>query len=242
MAEAQSSSQQVDYQVLAEQLSALAYPARLELLGLLRIPKLFSEIRLTPLRVAPGENKDRPSSRPTVQAHLEKLVDSNFVSIQDVGRGARKTYQYHANAQVIYALVEELRRINVMHAGRGPIGEATGTLAASAVVQPITGPRLILVHGVYEGKAFPLHENTAQDGRWVLGRRPGAAVGLDYDGFVSSEHAAITQMNGRFLLSDLSSKNGTAVNWRMLRRGEQHALKSAEVIGVGRSLFVFADD
>ena len=230
----------IDYATLAEHLSALAYPARLQLLGMLRVPHLLSEIRLAPQRILPGENPDRPAAKPTVQAHLDKLVEAELVRVEDVGTGGRKVFRYSANATKIYALVEDLRRLNVMYAGRTEDADATGTLASAEPAPRLSGPRLMLVHGVYEGKAFPLEAPTAQEGRWVIGRRRGLPVSLDYDGFVSTEHAAVRAEGDAFIIEDLGSKNGTFVNWTPLARGRAHALQPADVVGVGRSSLVFA--
>ena len=95
------------------------------------------------------------------------------------------------------------------------------------------------MHGVYEGKAFALDRASAQDGRWVIGRKRGLAVALDYDPFVSTENAATTHQGGRYAVTDLGSKNGTSVNWTPLPSGGSRVLKPGEVIGVGRSLLSF---
>jgi hypothetical protein len=228
-----------DLSQLAQHLSALAYPARLELMGILRFPRLVSEIRLAPQRVAPGENRDRPSAKPTVQAHLDKLVESDFLRVEDVGSGGRKVFRYSVNANKFYALVEDLRRLNTIYAGRGGGSEETGTLAHSSVSPAATGPRLVLVHGVYEGKTYSFDKLEPVEGRWLIGRQRSAAVSLDYDGYVSSEHAAITTSGGRFYVRDLNSKNGTFVNWKPVPPGGAVALQPADVVGVGRSLLVF---
>lgn len=231
----------VDHAVLAEHLSALAYAARLQLLGMLRVPHLLSEIRLTPLRVLPGENPDRPAAKPTVQAHLDKLVESEFVRVDDVGTAGRKVFRYTANATKVYALIEDMRRLSVMYGGAGDARDETGTISSRPSTPVATGPRLILVHGVYEGKAFPLNDASAVDGRWTIGRKAGTPISLDYDGFVSTENTLVRREEGKLVVQDLDSKNGTSVNWARLEKGRTHALRPADVIGVGRSLLVFAD-
>lgn len=230
-----------DYAQLAQQLSALAYAARLELMGILRFPHLVSEIRLAPQRVAPGENRDRPSAKPTVQAHLDKLVEGDFLRVEDVGTGGRKMFRYSVNATKFYALVEDLRRLSTIYAARGMPGDATGTLAHPSAVAKAAGPRLVLVHGVYEGKTFALQRMEQTAGRWTIGRQRDAAISLDYDGYVSAEHAAITTTGGKHYLQDLNSKNGTFLNWETVAPGQVVALRPADVVGVGRSLLVFAD-
>lgn len=233
----------IDYIDLAETLQALSYPARLELLDMLRFPHTAAEVRLAPTRVVPGENPDRAVSKQAVQAHLDKLVDTGLVRVSSIDVGGRSVNQYVANSQRLYAITEELRSVCVRYAGRGPIGDATGTLGGPAQATAASGPRLVLVHGVYEAKTFALSDENAQDGRWVIGRRRGATVSLDYDPFVSSEHAFITREASGFVLHDApESKNGTLVNWETMPKGSTRRLKAADIIGVGRSLLSFAAD
>lgn len=106
---------------------------------------------------------------------------------------------------------------------------------------PPTGPRLVLVHGVYEGRAYPLTGQTADGGGWLLGRAKDVAVSLDYDPFVSHETARVTREGDRFEITDLGSKNGTWVNWRSLEEGESAERECGDVVGVGRSLLAFAE-
>ncbi|MCA1813763.1 MAG: FHA domain-containing protein [Halobacteriales archaeon] len=234
----------VDYGSLAEFLAALAYPARLELLRILRFPHLVSDIRLSPLRVEPGENPERTASKQTIQAHLDKLVDADLVRVEPAGEGSRGANVYTVNSQKVYAVTEDLRKVSTLYAGRGAVGEVTGTLgAAPGEATRAKGPRLVLVHGLYEGKSFPLDARLAADGQWVIGRRRGIAVSLDYDPYVSLENSVVRRDGERFLLEDVpGSKNGTSVDWEPIPKGRAHALRPAQVIGVGRSLLVFAQD
>lgn len=230
-----------DYAGLADVLGALAYGARLELLDMLRFPHTAGEIRLNPHRHAAGANPDRAISKQAVQAHLDKLVDVGLVRVEQVTVEGRATNRYAANVQQLYSLVEDLRGLCVRYAGRGPVGSATGTLAAPAQPVEARGPRLTLVHGVYEGKAFPLTDETARDGRWVIGRQRLAPISLDYDPFVSGEHAFVSRVDGGFSVTDAPrSKNGTMLNWTPLPRGGTAALRPGDVVSVGRSHLVFA--
>jgi DNA-binding transcriptional ArsR family regulator len=234
----------VDYGSLAEFLSALAYPARLELLRILRFPHLVSDIKLTPMRVEPGENPDRIASKQTIQAHLDKLVDADLVRVESAGEGSRGAHVYTVNSQKVYAVTEDLRKVSTMYAGRGGVGEITGTLSGSARGTPVAkGPRLVLVHGLYEGKAYALDGAAATNGDIIVGRRRGIAVSLDYDPYVSLDNSVLRREGDRVTIEDLpDSKNGTSVNWEPLAKGRARVLKSADVIGVGRSLLVYATD
>ncbi|HEV8360201.1 MAG TPA: FHA domain-containing protein [Candidatus Thermoplasmatota archaeon] len=233
--------QPVDYDGLAEFLDALAYPVRLELLDKLRFPHTLAEIKLSPRRVEPGGNPQRAASKSTVRDHLHKLVEAGLVREEEVPQAGKLVPRYEANPQRMYALSEDLRRLTVRYAGRGPGRDATGTIDPSVPPPPkLRGPRLVLVHGVYEGKTFPLDAATRRDGAWIVGRRHGIAVGLDYDPYVSLENSAIAERGGAYALTDLKgSKNGTSLNWGPLARGASEPLASGDVIGVGRSLLVF---
>ncbi|HUR69934.1 MAG TPA: FHA domain-containing protein [Candidatus Thermoplasmatota archaeon] len=231
----------VDYVDLAETLQALSYPARLELLDILRFPHTAAEVKLTPHRVVAGENPERAVSKQAVQAHLDKLVDAGLVRVTTTERGGRQVNEFLVNSQRFYAIVEDLRRLCVRYAGRGPVGDQTGTLGSPAPTGAPRGPRLTLVHGVYEAKVFPLVAETAREGRWTIGRQRGVAVSLDYDPYVSSEHAHLTLGPKGYTLTDAAdSKNGTFVNWEPLPKGGSVLLRSADILGVGRSLLCFA--
>jgi hypothetical protein len=87
----------------------------------------------------------------------------------------------------------------------------------------------MLVHGPYEGKSFALDPRTAVDGQWLLGRRRGLAISLDYDPYVSLENSVVRVEQGRVVIEDLpESKNGTSVNWEPLAKGKPRALQPAE--------------
>lgn len=231
-----------DYGRLSAYLAALHYPLRLELLHQLRTPKLLGEIHVVPHR-AHGGSPERPAARETVREHLDKLVEVGLVRVDTVEADGRSQNRYAVVPQKLYELTEEMRRLSTVYAGRGVGADVTGTLGDAAEVPAMTGPRLVLVHGLYEGKAFPLTEAAAHDGAWVLGRARGLAVCLDYDPFVSLENAAVARVDDRFEVSDLpQSKNGTSVNWALLPKGGSRALRSGDLIGVGRSLLLFLAD
>jgi len=229
----------VNFAALASYLEALHYPLRLELLQQLRVPRLLADIHVSPHRAA-GGSPDRTAARETIREHLEKLVEVGLVRVESVRAEGRTANRYAVNAQKLYELTEEMRRLSTVYAGRGAGGDATGTLAADTHPPPATGPRLVLVHGVYEGKAFALDPALAPEGRWVIGRRPGLAVSLDYDPYVSLDHAAVARRGASYWVEDLpESKNGTAVNWALMPKGARHDLRGGDLVGVGRSLLLF---
>lgn len=224
----------IDYEALAEILAALAYPVRLELMDVLRFPQAIGDVRIAPRRTGPGENPERAVARPTLLAHLEKLIETDLVRLE--GAGIRGGQRYHANPQRLFAIVEELRRLSLRYAGKGAAGDETEALQQLRSPDDVAGPRLVLVHGVYEGQAYPLDG----DGPWSLGRRKGHAVWLDYDPYVSLDNAEVRHSAAGFVIEDLpGSRNGTRVNWRPLRSKEPRVLKAGDVVNVGRSLLVF---
>ncbi|MCA1819338.1 MAG: FHA domain-containing protein [Thermoplasmatota archaeon] len=234
-----SPATEVDYHRLAEFLTALAYPTRLELLRILRFPHIASDIRLSPLRVEKGENPQRSASKQTIQAHLDKLVDADLVRVEDANPGSRGALIYSVNSQKVYAVTEDLRKVSTVFAGRGSLGETTGTIGVpEAEKAALEGPRLVLVHGLYEGKTYPLGTGRTPV---TIGRRRDANVSLDYDPYVSLENCVLRNEAAGWAIEDLpASKNGTTVNWELLPKSQPKPLKPGDVVGVGRSLLVFA--
>lgn len=224
-------------EAVAEQLAALAYPVRLALLDALGEPKSLAEIRVSPQRLEMGENPQRPAAMQTVAAHLERLVDAGFVIVGERERLGRPQRTYAISPQRLYALTEELRRLGVRLVGRGRGTDATETVMAGVQGSASRGPRLVLAHGVGEGRVFDL--SGPEPGRWRIGRRPELEVPLDYDPYVSGLHATVVRRSGKVLLLDAGeSKNGSYVNWQRVPPGRERELAAGDVVGVGRSLLV----
>ena len=230
----------IDYEDLGEALSALGYGTRLQLLDHLRMPHTVQEIILTPRRQRGPGAPARAAARQTVQFHIAKLVEAGLVREELVEQDGRAVHRYAVNPQKLYSLVEELRRLSVMRAARDAAGEGTGTLSPSPSPRAVAGPRLVLVHGVYEGKSFALAAQTAREGRWGIGRKRDLAVCLDYDPYVSVENAHVTAAQGKHRLTDEpGSKNGTWLNWELLDKGATVELTAGDIVGVGRSLLCY---
>lgn len=235
----------IEYERLESYLKTLAYASRLELLSVLRSPRTLDEIHLTPGASQAGENPDRPISRQAVQLHLDKLEEAGLVRVGLTERkGKRAIYEYTLDHARLFAVTEELRKVSALESLVTVDPNATEGLPAPAQPRWAAGPKLVLVHGVHEGRAFPLRAGASPAGRgWVIGRAKEAAVSLDYDPFVSVENSEVLQVGRQFRLLDLrSSKNGTLLNWERLPVGGEATLKPGDVIGVGRSLLVFRDD
>lgn len=229
-----------DFDALETYFSALAYSTRLELLHLLRFPHALPEIRLSARQVRAGQNPERLISRQALQEHLDRLIQIGVVTARESESG-RPSREFVVNGQRLYQIMDEFWRVGTVFAGNAPTTEGTATLGAVQATPLAPGPKLVLVRGLLEGKAFPLRRADLREGRgWIAGRKKGLHVALEYDPYVSLENSEIVPTEKGFEIMDLaSSRNGTWVNWQPLPDGGRAALKSGDVIGVGRSLLVF---
>lgn len=229
-----------DYDQLGEYFRALGYGARLELLHQLLLPRALAEVSLPARRSGPGQTAGRRISRQATQEHLEKLMEIGVIAAREP-EGPTGKRQFVVNGPRLYQIMEDFRRIGTLIHG-GPAGrDATVGLGDARPARMDPGPKLVLVHGLLEGTPFPLRRTELRGERgWVLGRKPGLHVSLDYDPFVSLENSEVVPEGHRYLLTDLpSSRNGTWLNWRRLDKAERATLEPGDVIGVGRSLLVF---
>lgn len=72
----------------------------------------------------------------------------------------------------------------------------------------------------------------------VIGRHERCAISIPVS-YISEEHAKFTFSDGQAFLTDLDSSNGTFVNDRQLKAGEENALSSNDRIRVGEIEFQF---
>jgi DNA-binding transcriptional ArsR family regulator len=231
---------------LAEALGALANATRLMLLREVRAAKALREIELravgardpAELRGA-GLGAPRTLSRQAVRMHLERLVEAGVVVARDTERAYGSTVEYALNHQRLYALAEEVRELAKMRPAEEP-AEPTLRGGPPAAQHPARGPCLVLVKGLHEGRAFGLAHAGPGPREWVIGRKRGLAVSLDFDPYTSAEHAAIVLEGGAYHVQDFpESRNGTLLNFQPLARGSRHGLRTGDVLGVGRSLLLF---
>lgn len=232
------SGDEVDYDKLEEYFRALSYSTRIELLHILRFPMALQDIRLRPRQVRPGQNPERPAARQTIQEHLDRLIEIGVVVPEESGKG-RKLFK--VNGAKLYQITEEFRQVGAIMADSIVGRDATVGVGGAEALEQEPGPKLVLVHGMLEGKAFPLQRADLSGKRgWVLGRKAGLHVSLEYDPFVSLENSEIIPDGNDYLLVDLrSSRNGTFLNWRRLGPDVRAPLQPGHVIGIGRSLLVF---
>lgn len=229
----------IDFDRLEEYLRALAHARRLELLHLLQVPHALADVRMTPGKQRAGGSPERPISRQAVQRHLETLQQIGVVLGQVPPGGHQR--EFVVDRQRVFQVLEELRRVGTITAGAF-VSRETVVGEGAPVRRMEPGPKLVLVHGFVEGKVFPLRRDLATNDRWLVGRKVGLSVCLDYDPYVSSVNSEIVREGDDHLVRDLGiSRNGTMVNWRHVEE-QAVPLKPGDVLGVGRSLLVFQHD
>jgi len=94
---------------------------------------------------------------------------------------------------------------------------------------------LYVIQGRNRGARYDL---ALHEGAISIGRESGNFVQLD-DNEVSRRHAEIRRVDGRFVVGDLKSSNGTFVNNRKVERAE---LTSGDQIQIGRTVMVYSKD
>jgi len=108
---------------------------------------------------------------------------------------------------------------------------------------PQVRAKLIITRGGTIGKEFVLTEAESLIGRWDPDNGIFPEVDLDQDdpeAKVSRRHARILMQDGRFVLEDLGSTNGTFVNrGRRLVPGNRQPLNNGDEIIVGKTFLKF---
>jgi len=96
-------------------------------------------------------------------------------------------------------------------------------------------PVLIVLQGDDIGRRYLLNERSL-----VIGRHPRRAqLLLAGDLEVSSSHANVQRVAGRFVVTDLASTNGTLVNGRPLAANEPTQMNDGDRLFVGRTVLKF---
>lgn len=80
-------------------------------------------------------------------------------------------------------------------------------------------------------------EYVIREGRNTLGRARDCDISIFYDEHISSLHATIVTRNGTFKVRDEMTNNGTFINGQDIGPGESAAVKSGDVLRVGRCTF-----
>jgi pSer/pThr/pTyr-binding forkhead associated (FHA) protein len=109
---------------------------------------------------------------------------------------------------------------------------------------PVSGPRksnraspnevpfgkLVVIYGDHAGREYRLGSK-----RMLIGRTAQCDITIN-DSSASRKHASIESKDGRFLLQDLKSTNGTQVNGKSV---DIHLLSHGDKIRVGRTVLQF---
>ena len=107
----------------------------------------------------------------------------------------------------------------------GPTGETRKR--DDRVLDPRRSGRLMGVSGEHKGESFPV-----PPAGLIIGRKRGCDVVLS-DPRVSSRHAWIGAVDGKFILRDLTSTNGTFLNARLTVSVTETTLRTGDTIMFG---------
>jgi len=92
--------------------------------------------------------------------------------------------------------------------------------------------KLVVIYGEHVGKEYRLGAKPV-----LIGRTDQCDIPIN-DSSVSREHASIESKDGRFLLRDLRSTNGTVVNGKSI---DVAVLNHGDKIRIGRAVFKFLE-
>jgi predicted component of type VI protein secretion system len=90
--------------------------------------------------------------------------------------------------------------------------------------------KLIVIYGTHLGRQYHLNPK-----RMVIGRTDRSNILID-DSSVSREHASIERKDGRFILEDLKSTNGTFINGESV---DVRVLNHGDKIRIGNTVLQF---
>ena len=114
-------------------------------------------------------------------------------------------------------------------AAAAPAPAAPGQIPADAQ------PRLVVLRGLKRNVEYPLYE-----GHNFIGRADEKPVDIDLDDqespdrvWASRQHALITFEDGKLVIEDLNSANGTFVNRTRIYPGQKREMAAGDVIQVG---------
>ena len=105
----------------------------------------------------------------------------------------------------------------------------SGQKAKDSLQEGPTG-KLIVIYGAHLGKQYHLGPE-----RMLIGRLDQSDILID-DSSVSREHAIIERKDGRFILEDLKSTNGTFINGEFV---DVRVLNHGDKIRIGNTVLQF---
>ena len=220
---------------MADLLEVISSEVRLQILRQLREPQRVSAIRVTAGLTREGERDGRPLSRQAVTHHLDQLIEVGLVKRSPLG-GDKRGAAYIVDHGRLFAMIDELRKLNLLRPFLDEPADVSKTLSGAAV--PVgelpRRPRLLEAYGAEDGRGFSLpHGKEA-----ILGRAPGCSIHLDHDPYISGEHCRLVPGDGCWVVEDLGSSNGTWVNWDRVHPGEPADVTPGDLLRVGRTHLV----
>lgn len=218
-------------EVLVRSMVALANINRLGIVRALRVPRALHEIEVR------DEGVGQILARQTIRRHLDVLLEAGIVASRDAGREYGDTSEFIVNHQRLFAVSEEVRGLSRL---RPSVEIESETLPRRNLSGPrVSSPCLVLVRGLEEGQRFGL-DPVAGKRSWVLGRRRGLDISLDFDPSTSSENSILRWEEDHHTLEDIDgSLNGTSHNFRELAPQERVRLRHGDIVGAGRCLLVY---
>jgi hypothetical protein len=166
-----------------------------------------------------AEHDDLPSLMPLGDGRAEPALPAAAVApaapAAPASRAAEQPAPYDPTATRIYARPE-------------PVSAPVDNLARAGADKPLQGtPKLICLGGRLKGRQFPI------SGIGLSIGRAGDNDVIIVDGRVSSHHAWIGVVNGRAILRDYQSLNGTFLNADMDTPVSEAALLAGDTIFFG---------
>ena len=164
-------------------------------------------------RIGRDELADIPLFGDPSVAKLHGVVESTHTGyyFRDSGGGSLINNQPVQPMPLVDGNIIQIGKFSLNFRTKGSPRSLRTTPAAVAQspqipVQPAM-PRLSVVAGPYAGRRFDIvGQNT------TIGREPSNAIALEQDPGVSRRHAALSYENGRYVIRDTGSTNGTFVN------------------------------
>lgn len=217
-------------EALADVFDALGNPKRLEMIEMLRVPRLVGEIEVAQERGAGN------ISRQMVAKHLQRLLDAGIVHRQDVVRSGRDAVEFTLDHQTLFQLSEAVRGLARVRPRVAPSLETTPRAPDERA--HAKGPCLVTARALDDGDTHPLDPSSGVSS-WTIGRRRDSTIALDFDPSVSGAHCVLRWTGKEHTIEDAGSRNGTYVNFHRIAKEEPIPLRHGDLVGIGRCLFVY---
>lgn len=230
-----------DLTELLSKLKAVSDENRFRLLEDLKKPRTINDIHLTAETDAESYRGDRRLTRQGIQYHLDILREAELVTANLEKREGRMMNVHRVDPCGLFVFWEQLGDL-VSRLGSDQAGteHPTRDLEEQTRKWP-QEPRLVLTHGLMNGRAFGLSGKPSSAHRgWIIGRSPKAEITLPYDPYISAEDTEIIPSEDGYKVLDLrTSTNRTQINDRTLDFGGQARLDRGDLIQIGRSQLLY---